>query len=64
MTTHPSVMLDRRAMCAVFGVHPSTIHRLIRRNLLPRPIKVGASSRWLRSEVEACLAQMSEARNV
>jgi predicted DNA-binding transcriptional regulator AlpA len=45
------------------GLHGSTIYRLIARGSLPRPLKIGASSRWLRSECVAALAQMSEARS-
>ena len=56
-------LLDRRAACAAFGgIHPSALYRLLRRGLLPRPVKVGASSRWLRAGVEAALREMSEAR--
>jgi predicted DNA-binding transcriptional regulator AlpA len=44
--------------------HPSTIYRLIGKGLWPKPIHVGGSSRWRRTECEAALSQMAEARNV
>jgi predicted DNA-binding transcriptional regulator AlpA len=52
-------LLDRRAVCAAFGgIHPATLYRHVRAGVVPRPVKVGALSRWLRSEVEASLAAM------
>jgi predicted DNA-binding transcriptional regulator AlpA len=56
-------LLDRRAVCAVFGgIHPATLYRHVRAGTIARPVKVGALSRWLRSEVEASLAAMIEGR--
>jgi predicted DNA-binding transcriptional regulator AlpA len=59
-------LLDRRAVCRLLGgsrpINPSTLYRNIRRGLLPRPIKVGGSSRWVRSEIEAALAALAAVR--
>ena len=59
-------LLDRTAACAFFGgtkpLHPATLYRGVRAGRYPRPVKVGALSRWLRSECEAALAHMMEAR--
>jgi predicted DNA-binding transcriptional regulator AlpA len=56
-------LLDRRQLSAFLGgLHASTINRLVARGIIPKPIKVGASSRWLRNECEAALAQMMGAR--
>lgn len=60
-------LLDRAEVCRLFGgssrpLHPATIYRLIRAGKLPKPIHVGASSRWLRSECEAALAKIVEVR--
>lgn len=56
-------LLDRRATCALFGgLHPASLYRGIRQGRFPKPIKIGALSRWLRSECESALAQMAEAR--
>jgi predicted DNA-binding transcriptional regulator AlpA len=61
-----SNLLDLRALRIRVGgsrpVHGSTVYRLIARGLLPKPLHIGASSRWLRQEVEAALARMMEAR--
>jgi predicted DNA-binding transcriptional regulator AlpA len=47
-------LLDRRAVCALLGgtkpLNPTTLYRNIRKGLLPRPIHVGGSSRWVRGE--------------
>jgi predicted DNA-binding transcriptional regulator AlpA len=59
-------LLDRRAVCRLLGgsrpINASTLYRMIGRRLLPRPIKVGGSSRWVRSEIEAALAALAAVR--
>jgi predicted DNA-binding transcriptional regulator AlpA len=61
-----SELLDRRAACEFFGgtrpINPATLYRGIRKGLYPRPVKIGTLSRWLRSEVEACLQHMVHGR--
>jgi len=58
-------LLTCRETCTAFGgIDPSTLYRGIATNRYPKPIKVGpGSSRWLKSEVEACLKAMTEARS-
>ena len=50
-------LLDRRQVCVFFGgnkpLDPSTLYRVIRLGRYPQPVKVGGSSRWLRSELES-----------
>jgi predicted DNA-binding transcriptional regulator AlpA len=56
-------LLDRRGACQLFGdIHVATLYRHVRAGLIPKPIHVGGSSRWLRSECESALAKMAEAR--
>jgi predicted DNA-binding transcriptional regulator AlpA len=55
--------------CAVLGgsrpIDPATLYRGIKAGRYPAPIKVGPNSlRWVRSEIEAAIAKMMEARNV
>jgi predicted DNA-binding transcriptional regulator AlpA len=61
-----SALLDRRAACEFFGgtrpINPATLYRGVRQGRYPRPVKVGGSSRWLRSECEAVLQAMVEGR--
>jgi predicted DNA-binding transcriptional regulator AlpA len=63
----PEDFLDIDTCCALAGgsrrpIHKATWYRHVRTKLMPRPVKVGSLSRWLRSEVEACLARMIEVR--
>ena len=62
MSANLPVFLDARAICSRCGISISTLYRLCAKGVLPRPVHIGASSRWLESEVEAALAQMMEAR--
>jgi predicted DNA-binding transcriptional regulator AlpA len=62
-------LLDRVEVCRFFGgsrpLNPATLYRGIRVGRYPAPVKVGpGSSRWLRVECEAALAQMAEGRAV
>jgi predicted DNA-binding transcriptional regulator AlpA len=60
------MLLDRKEVCRLFGgsrpLNPSTVYRHIRLGLIPKPVKVGGSSRWLRSECEAALQAMVNGR--
>jgi predicted DNA-binding transcriptional regulator AlpA len=59
-------LLDRGAVCRFFGgtkpIDAATLYRGIRSGRYPQPIKVGGSSRWLRSECETALKVMVERR--
>jgi len=59
---------DRAEVCRFFGgtkpINTATLYRNIRKGRYPRPVKVGpGDSRWLRSECEAALATIINARD-
>jgi predicted DNA-binding transcriptional regulator AlpA len=59
-------LLDKAEVCRLFGgtrpIHGATLYRHIRLGHFPKPIHVGRSSRWVRSECEAVLAGMVQSR--
>jgi len=59
-------LLDRLGVCRMFGgskpINAATLYRWIRQGILPRPVKIGGSSRWLRTECEAALQSMVDGR--
>jgi predicted DNA-binding transcriptional regulator AlpA len=59
-------LLDKREVLFLFGgtkpIDPSTLYRQIRKGTFPKPIRVGGSSRWLRTECEQVLQAMIEGR--
>jgi len=58
-----TMLLNRKEVCRFFGgINPATLYRHIRQGRLPKPVKVGGSSRWLRSECEAALQTMVDGR--
>jgi predicted DNA-binding transcriptional regulator AlpA len=64
----PHSLLDKKATCAFFGgsrpINPVTLYRGMEAGRYPKPIRVGPNStRWLRSECEAALKKMIEARD-
>ncbi|CQH45562.1 MULTISPECIES: helix-turn-helix transcriptional regulator [Enterobacterales] len=67
MTIKPSLLqdqfIDMVFITSLLGVSDKWIYRLIKEGLFPKQIKLGRSSRWLQSEVEAWLqARIEESR--
>ena len=67
MTIKPSLLEDQFVdmvfITRRLGVSDKWIYRLIKEGLFPKQIKLGRSSRWLQSEVEAWLqARIEESR--
>lgn len=64
----PWDLLDKQAVCRMFGgsrpINVATLYRHIRQGRLPKPVKVGGSSRWLRTECEGSLRAMVDGRAV
>ena len=56
-------LLTLKDICRKAGVHRSSAYRLIRRGVWPRPLKLGASSRWVADEVDAALQRAADARD-
>ena len=51
-------LINRTEVCRLFGgINPATLYRHIRQGKLPKPVKVGGSSRWLLSECQAALQE-------
>lgn len=68
MNTECSVLNDQLITMAFItqltGLTNKWFYKLIQEGLFPKPIKLGRSSRWLRSEVEAWLQQrIAESRS-
>ncbi|SAE33041.1 phage transcriptional regulator AlpA [Enterobacter cloacae] len=50
-------MVDMAFITAFSGLSDKWFYKLIQDGQFPKPIKMGRSSRWLRSEVEAWVQQ-------
>lgn len=61
MITEYSVLndqfVDMKFITQLTGLTDKWFYKLIQDDLFPKPIKLGRSSRWLRSEVETWLQQ-------
>ncbi|WDF97741.1 AlpA family phage regulatory protein [Pectobacterium carotovorum subsp. carotovorum] len=67
MTVQPSLLEDQLVDMAFItkltGLTDKWFYKLIKDGLFPKPIKLGRSSRWLQSEVEAwLLTRIEESR--
>lgn len=61
MTTPTSILSDKLVDMAFItqltGLTDKWFYKLIQDGIFPKPIKLGRSSRWLQSEVEAWIQQ-------
>jgi len=46
----------------LFGIGQSTMYEYVQRNILPKPIKLGRTSIWLKSEIDAVIEERKQAR--
>lgn len=46
----------------LFGIGRSTVYEYVQRQILPPPIKLGRTSIWLKSEIDAVIEQQKKAR--
>ena len=61
---HPIELIRLRDVERILGVGKSTIYSQVQSGKLPKPVKVGASTRWARHEVEAvALHYLAERKN-
>ena len=51
----PSLLSDQQ-VAAILATSRATVWRRTNDGTLPKPIKVGCATRWLRSEIEAVIA--------
>ncbi|EBH8769760.1 AlpA family phage regulatory protein [Salmonella enterica subsp. enterica serovar Bareilly] len=61
MSTRPSLLedqfVDMAFITSLTGLTDKWYYRLINDGLFPKPVKLGRSSRWLKSEVENWLQE-------
>ncbi len=62
-TAAPDKLLSVAEIRQRFGLSKSTTYLYVRDNRFPAPVKIGSSSRWLESEVNAWLAERVRERN-
>ena len=68
MTNNPSLtegqLVDMAFITSLLQVTDKWIYKLIKDGIFPKPIKLGRSSRWLKSEVENWLQErINQSRN-
>lgn len=57
------MLININKVMELFGVKKSAIYKMISDGILPAPIKVGGSSRWLSNEIEDSVNSMIARRN-
>lgn len=55
-------MLCLKDVADLLGICTRTVWRLVQRGELPRPVKIGAASRWVYSELCAYIQRISGLR--
>jgi prophage regulatory protein len=66
MSTEPTtpdldVLVDLKTVCRSLCRSRASVYRDIERNVFPRPVKLGHSSRWRSSDLRAFIAAASPA---
>lgn len=59
----PALLTDLQ-VAALFSCSRKTVWRRVSDGTLPRPVKLGHATRWLRSEIDAVIAAAVVARDV
>ena len=63
----PLELLDIKGLCHRLGgnrpVHPSTVYRMVQSGVLPKPLKIGCSSRWRADEIDEVVRRAADARD-
>jgi prophage regulatory protein len=62
-TPAPQVLLKLTTVKARVGLNKTAIYAGIKKGWFPRPVKIGASSRWIESEIDALIAALKEHRD-
>lgn len=57
------MLIDIKKVMEMLGVKKTAIYKMIADGVLPAPIKVGGSSRWLPNEIEDSVNSMITRRN-
>ena len=57
MTTYNEapILLDVKAVAALFQSSPATIWRRVNDGTMPRPVRIGGMTRWARDEIDAVI---------
>ena len=57
-------LLSDREASDLLGCGRSTIWRWASEGIVPKPVKIGGMSRWIRSEIEAVIERAKAAREI
>ena len=56
-------MLDVDAVAILLGASARTVWRLVASKVLPKPVRIGGSTRWFESDLEAFQRKLREERD-
>ena len=65
MTTHNEgpVLLDVKAVAALFQSSPATIWRRVNDGTIPHPVRIGGMTRWVSNEIDAVIDHAKTVRD-
>ncbi len=59
----PLVLLKLATVKARVGLNKTAIYAGIKKGWFPKPVKIGVSSRWVESEIDALIVKLKENRD-
>ena len=60
MTDEPAILLSDNAAAALLGISRATFWRRVQDGTFPQPVKIGAATRWRRSELLTAIEALAE----
>lgn len=55
-------LISRDEVLALLQIRNTALYENIKRGIIPAPIKIGGSSRWVKAEIDALVARLMEDR--
>lgn len=59
--SHRPIAVSKKTLAGLLDVSETTVDTWVRQGLLPRPMKIGGSTRWRLETVERALAEREQA---
>ena len=64
ITENSPVLISRKRVLEIVGMGSTSLYKLIGQEEFPKPVRVGRSSRWVKSEITQWVNQVVESRDM
>ena len=57
------ILLRDKEVARMLGIGPASVWRMSARGDIPKPVKLGGSTRWRTSDITACIERLTTERD-